>query len=526
MKDCTNRTFQCDSVRPLCGRCKKANYACTWDGGADDGVTFRNENVFAQGQARRPWKKKSTNWTTEVAVVVAPRPQTIPVALPFTVETHAVNYWVENFTFQLNELPEFGHEYSSYVIEHWRHAAPDSTLHVALLALAHGVFGRTKLISSALDKANKYYVKTMEKLKEVIDNIDGVANKDIDALLLTVMLMGSYENTMWGLNPQNPRDTTEQANEIGSRLWQNIFHHKGAGGLLGLRKSRDATPNPPLDKAIRRQLIRIGILRGMTPPPSFEEDNYGETGPMRELDALILRVSQLRGTSLHLFGNQDLRFPRGCCSLQNIPPPSPKVIALESEILDAELAMWAENVPKDWEYSTSLRSNSQNTAGAPTTNREPEIHNVHDYNSHAYAVNWNRYRAARMIVNSIHIRALEGTKVCPVVFDGAMARQDICLQRIHELVPELCSGVQYFFNSPSIENGTYSIKIGDKVVHSEREILPKLAALVAWPLTVAACTEYVPEAHRKRLRERLNIVAEALGDKMLADVAEKIEFKF
>jgi hypothetical protein len=458
--------------------------------------------------------------------VAAPQNPSIPVALPFTVETHAVNYWVENFTFQLNELPEFGHEYTSYVIEQWRHANPDSTLHTALLALAHAVFGRTKHISNALEKANKYYVKTLERLKEIVENIDAVPNKDIDPLLLAIMLMGSYENTMWGLNPQNPRDLTTQANEVGSRFWQNIFHQKGAGGLLGLRRSRNATPNLPLDGAIRRQLLRIGILRGISPAAFFEE-NYGETSPMRELDALMLRVSQLRGNSLHLFGNQDLHFPRGCCTLlPSIPPPSPKVIALEAEVLDAELAIWSENVPKDWEYSTWLRSNPQNATGAPTTNREAEIHAVHEYTSHAHATNWNRYRAVRMIVNSIHIRALEEMKICPVEFDGATARQQICLQRIHDIGPELCGGVRYFFNTPSTENGTYSIKIGDSIVHSEREILPKMAALVAWPLTVATCTEYVPDVHRSRLRERLGVVAEALGDKVLEDVSEMVEFKF
>jgi hypothetical protein len=72
-----------------------------------------------------------------------------------------------------------------------------------------------------------------------------------------------------------------------------------------------------------------------------------------------------------------------------------------------------------------------------------------------------------------------------------------------------------------------SIKTGDKVVHSDCEILPRMASLLAWPLTVAVSSEYLPKPHKRWLLSRLKMVADSLGDAVLESMVENgEEFKF
>ncbi|KAK5226280.1 hypothetical protein LTR47_009170 [Exophiala xenobiotica] len=168
-----------------------------------------------------------------------------------------MNYWVENFVFGFNDIPEIGHEYTSYVLPYRDRAHPGSALRLALSALTHAVFGRTRRVDKALEDANMLYFKAITRMEA---EVKGVAAEDTDELLITMMLMGSFENVMWGLNPHNPRNSSSSSDEVGSRLWENI---------------------------------RIIILRGRTIPYWLEDPEYEEEGPMRELDLLMLRLANL-----------------------------------------------------------------------------------------------------------------------------------------------------------------------------------------------------------------------------------------
>jgi hypothetical protein len=118
----------------------------------------------------------------------SPSPVITP-SLSLPVQLHAVNYWVENFVFGINDL-RFGHEYGSYVISHWNRSRPDSSLSLTLLAFTHAVFGRARRASKAIEDANRLFSQAMTKVKE---DIKDVSNEDIDQLLLAIMLMGSFE---------------------------------------------------------------------------------------------------------------------------------------------------------------------------------------------------------------------------------------------------------------------------------------------------------------------------------------------
>ena len=79
---------------------------------------------------------------------------------------------------------------------------------------------------------------------------------------------------MWGLNPHNPRNPSSSSDEVGSRVWENICHHKRASDMLRLRQPRSTSPNTSrvLDRVIRRQLVSQAISRkhrspSLPPPP-------------------------------------------------------------------------------------------------------------------------------------------------------------------------------------------------------------------------------------------------------------------
>ncbi|KAF2476004.1 uncharacterized protein BDR25DRAFT_212412 [Lindgomyces ingoldianus] len=503
---CKRRHLKCDSARPLCGRCRKGGLLCTWAATEEEGLPFRSENAFAQGRPRRPRKVHSC-LQDSTAVTARSHPTILP-ALSFPLELHSVNYWVKNWAFGTNDLPGIGHEYTSYVISHKDRARQDSSLHLAFLAFALAVFGRARKVRKALEDANRFYSQTIAKVKTEIKD---VATEDIDQLLITIMLMGTYENIMWGLNPHNPQNPSCSSDEVGSRFWQNVCHHKGAAGLLRLRQLRRLPKNLPLDRVVRRQIIRIIILRGKTIPGWLQDPSYEEKGPMRELDALILRAAGLRARSLHLFKNNSGPKSRDsggtdCCS-----PPShrgiSREVAAEAQDLDAAFVTWSKTAPEEWRYST--------IDSRTTTTDELYDCPVHAYASHGHAAVWNRYRAVRLIVNSIRIRSLATLIQCPMQASYVNSQQEIetSQKNIESLARDLCGGVLFFFHScnPLIIGGAMP---------------QKMAALLAWPLTVAVSTEGVPGPQRRWLLERLNIVAEILGDVMLASVISKGEFRF
>jgi hypothetical protein len=240
---------------------------------------------------------------------------------------------------------------------------------------------------------------------------------------------------------------------------------------------------------------------------------YGEEGHALEIDSLMIRVAALRTKSLALFGGESM------C------PFTVEEAAAEAHELDKALALWSQAVPDDWKFSSQ-----------PCTARleSPEtdlLYNgpVHTYTTHGHACVWNRYRAARLIVNSIGNRSFSNLPQYPSQHSFSMAQQEICRTNIESLANELCGSVPFFFNSPNTPGagaGSGSIKIGGNVVKTESEILPKMAGLLAWPLTVAVSTDGVPEPQRQWLKRRLKAVAISAGDAVLESVVEQGEFRF
>ena len=227
----------------------------------------------------------------------------------------------------------------------------------------------------------------------------------------------------------------------------------------------------------------------------------------------MIRVAALRTESLNLLlGNTE--FPTDTLRSEDI--------AAKAQDLDTALGSWSQSLPEDWIFSIrpspatpGERDNSYNDA-------------VHEYPTHGHAAVWNRYRAVRLIVNSILIRCL-AHQLQSLEYSSqrsfVVIQQETVRASMQLIINELCAGVPFFFNSLD-PTGLRSIKLGKYSFTTDDEIFPKMAALLAWPLTVAVSTEYIPEAERQWLKGRLKTVAKSLGDAVLECVVEQGEFRF
>ena len=217
---------------------------------------------------------------------------------------------------------------------------------------------------------------------------------------------------------------------------------------------------------------------------------------MQHLDALMVRVADLRAASLHFLDacswNGTATGGSGCCDADgNL---SAKDIAERARQLDEELVMWAEGADGEWRYKVG--------------NGEDGATWRHEYSSIAHAAVWNRYRALGLIVNDIHLRTLEAGRHCAEGSRSVAEEMETCRKRMEGLAEALCGGIDFFFRQPA--------NLGEGM----QGISPKLAWLLAWPMAIAVIVKGVEERRRSWLRERLRSVAEALGDGVLGELVD------
>lgn len=261
--------------------------------------------------------------------------------------------------------------------------------------------------------------------------------------------------------------------------------------------------------------------------PDWIQDgaDYCEEGPTLLLDFLMVQVAAVRAKSLVLLSETIREDPFAV----NSKSQSWKELAIEAQELDTALAIWSQGLPVDWAFS------SHSSATKPTSSlSHADIAfdgTVHVYTTHAHATAWNRYRAVRLIVNSICIRAL-ANQLDEALHPSQLSQyalittqQKVCQDNIDSLTNDICGSIPFFFNY-SVASDSRCVAVAKSASGAEIEIRTTMAGLLAWPLTVAVSTSCVPQMQRQWLRAKLGVAAVALGDAVLESVAEKGEFKF
>lgn len=251
--------------------------------------------------------------------------------------------------------------------------------------------------------------------------------------------------------------------------------------------------------------LRVIILRGAASAAWFEDGrSWGEEGHELELDSLMIRVLVLRNKSVSFLRDMDAS---GLGAIDEA-----KSIAMESYTLDYDLALWALRLPQDWKYHASwtLSQPSVNVTGARV-----DIP-LHEYTSVGHASTWNRHRALRLITNSIQKRALCALQP---LFNDAFLGTDIqrCQDNIDKLAVDLCCGAEYSITRQNTFRGSEAFKLLN-VPH------PSVAALLAWPLTVAVSVDAVRLPEKTWLKGVLKAVARSLGHTQLEAVSDQGEY--
>lgn len=236
---------------------------------------------------------------------------------------------------------------------------------------------------------------------------------------------------------------------------------------------------------------------------------------MLEFDSLMVRVANLRAKSLALDKQSPLQ----------LDGQQWKDVSTEAEELDIALVSWSQALPEDWQFSAHPSPANTDPPESDLLYTGP----VHLYKTHGHAAIWIRYRAIRLIVNSIRNRTLSKLLQCVCHGDLIVAQRELCQKNIESITNDMCGSVPFFFNFPNDPAGTpglKSIRLGKFIINTDDAILPKMAILLAWPLAVAVSTDGIPDPQRQWLRYRLKVAANSLGDAVLESVAERAEFRF
>ena len=253
-RTCVQRRIKCDSSKPICEKCVKANRSCIWDPNEQAGLRFQDESAFAKGKARRPrnLKDKSANTTVTIAKSPVAAPQT---ALPISLDEQAFQYWVRTNVSHAESLHEAAHEWHTYVLPYWMKAKPGSCLHLAVSTLSRAVFGRARNVPQALVQAGKSYAQCLARTQQAVS---GQLYESMDELLLTTMLMGYFENIRYSISVvETP---VKKVDAVGSSFTNVFCHYEGAMGLVETRRKCNEVTDLTLDKVARRQIVSVQIV--------------------------------------------------------------------------------------------------------------------------------------------------------------------------------------------------------------------------------------------------------------------------
>ncbi|RDW80240.1 hypothetical protein BP6252_04878 [Coleophoma cylindrospora] len=488
-----------------------ANITCNAVEEACDFI-FLNENEYVGGRRKRPRgpnvnRSAGTRDIPQASLVLPTnRPNiSLPQVLAPLLNDLALAYYSHYYVDVPRGLPEIIASHMKYSRADICHTHPKSILSLAIFAVSYATFGRAQKNSVALAAAASQYSKALVKTNTALTHTSEATS---DEVFLAAMLLSFYENTVM--------DNTSQffSQDIQATASRSFAHHDGAMAMLKMRRQlKDRTESSmELDKLVRRQLIRSLILRNL-PVPLWLRDGsqYGETDIALKLDRCTIIVAKIRHQAASLFGKP----------VSPLAPGSPYELAkiqsllAESQALDNCLMVWARELPIESLYTTHTLQESG------ISEKDSKIFNstVHIYPNVGHAGMWNRYRALRLIVNDIILKALSSLVGFP---EFNTASQLVATElKIEQLANDFCASVPYMLELfESQQSGENEMALSIKTPASlKTSVRGTTASLLCWPLTIATTVSGIPGSQQRYLRDRLLDVSEIVDDGVLERIA-------
>lgn len=464
----------------------------------ENSFIFLNENEYAVGR-RRPRGPNVNMAPTTTPSKPKPRVDkqqspSIAPALHVSLDDQALSYYSTYWIESPQDLPEIADSHLKYTTPILCYSQPQSILSLAISAVSHATFGRTRKRHDALAVASAKYSKALFKMNQALKNATEANHDDV---ILAIMLLSFYENAVLDKKAQISKDFIEVT------AARSFTHHDGAMAVLNLRRQRGrcAENSMDVDKLVRRQLIRSLLLRSLPVPSWLQKgEEFGELGFALELDVCMVDTAELRFQ---------------CSALSSMGPVESnlgsEVLRLQTLIdraqnLDQNLVLWAENLPMgNWHISCTVQNDEY-----------PEKDEIFDTTVHVYptvghAAMWNRYRALRLTINDMMLRIIS---CLPCSLDLTIERKNV-KWRVQQLAEELCASIPYILGIIQTHE-----TIATRIPASSRtSIKATTASLLAWPLAMTTMISGIPERHRGYLKRRLLDVSEIVDDGVLERVA-------
>ncbi|OAX84227.1 hypothetical protein ACJ72_01413 [Emergomyces africanus] len=532
-RTCKRRRVKCDETRPVCNRCRKADLTC--DNVEESNFIFLNENEFAVGRRKRP---RGPNVSARVASSLKDRPRdaspsekrdgqtaasgnmdqalqrmhhesrgSISQSLGTSIAEQALNYYYRNYLEMEHLLPDVADSHLKYVTASRCFTEPQSILSLAIFAVSHATFGRARKCQTSLTVGGGQYSQALVKTNLALHNVSHATDDDV---LLAIMLLSFYENSVMD---RATSLTSSQA--IQNWASRSFAHHDGALAVLKLRRQAPQRTRSALvlDKLVRRQLTRSLLLRSISLPTWLEDGSeYGEHGSALELDNCLAEVAKLRDRAQRIFTN----FPNISQSVGCDKRAIIHQLLKEAHTADSALLSWTDNLPLEEWYSTHpVKENAHDVANGGVFGST-----VHIYPSVGHAGMWNRYRALRLGVNDIIIRALS---TLAGMTDSNGANEPLAKSvklTMLQLSDDVCASVPYMFGRVQPGGATGGeVTITASPASSKIAVKATTAALLCWPLATAAMVAGIPEKHEQYLTNCLREVSEIVDDGVLERLA-------
>ncbi|KAI1608790.1 hypothetical protein EDD36DRAFT_93513 [Exophiala viscosa] len=576
---CKTRRVKCDQTKPICKRCVKSHRECIpVEAVKQASFLIHVENQYASGETKRPRGPRSAlnsmvttaatganvhppplqqnegprpvPWQQEGLAKAPPSPRQaegrgllppVPaLQMDSDLESKAMTYFVAHHLELNSQQPETISCVASCLYA-WNQSGRTCTMvNLALSSLALAVYFRTTHLPAAAVQASTLYDQLLPIARRLLTKVQDVHQPSLDqtyieGCLLTVMLMGQYDSTIFcprreGLPPR--------AAFVSMTSW---WHHDGAIAILKVWYDVLSSTNTAscIITHARRGFIRSALLRAI-PLPEWMSDGvpFGEEELDLDYDRIIVRIVALR----HKLSEMQTR----ACKGDGPGPMAIEMLNSQARDLDAALKDWAIKIPVSHSLTRHILAGS-NSRGWPQQHFYSSM--VYAYARPAYAALWAQYYSARMLVNSMRLRILKLLVVpsCPLVSpayeeqrsDVAMALQAMAdslacaLPSVagHFAPVEPTSVSQYDFGSSRSQSLSCSVSGllsrsvpvstsgHSSVVPTDTsdgpEIKPHQARTAVWPLMIACSVEGIDQKQQEWFRAELAYIGRVAGDGVL-----------
>ncbi|KAK5192077.1 hypothetical protein LTR99_006572 [Exophiala xenobiotica] len=341
------------------------------------------------------------------------------------------------------------------------------------------------------------YHRLLGMTRERIPTMD---QENIEACLLTVLMMSRYEGSMH--YPTRLASTTKNS-FMDLRSW---LHHDGALAILKVWYDNQShlSSASSIIKHARRGAIQSALLRGLALADwLLDGAQFGEEGQELQYDRILVRTVNLRHAMCRI-GPQG--YDAELCAIRDLD--------WEAQELDRALREHATNIP----YAESIQRHVLKEQVRNWT--WPRDHffslTVCTYEKPGYAAMWAIYYAARILVNSTWLRilGLQSSKHDDVesIYDHKRLE---CATNLKEMADHLAAALPFVLERVKLDNsGSPSCQASVKM-NTEEAVKPHLATLMVWPLTVASSVEGIDEMQQQWFRSELGSIGRIVGDGIL-----------